>query len=111
MSQRSAEGVVLYVQLKSHTFLPKNTIFDLFIIHDLLTIYDLPFIVRMITHNASRVLQRIRHSLHSPSFRFSFTFSFDSIFVRRLVSYKVLTSTHISHQPRKSFPSLPPALL
>ena len=62
---------MLYVQLKSHTFLPKNTIFDLFIIHDLLTIYDLPFIVRMITHNASRVLQRIRHSLHSPSFRFA----------------------------------------
>ena len=35
---------------------------------------------------ASQLLYRVRHSLHSPSLRFSFTLSFDSIFVPRLVS-------------------------
>ena len=34
--QKSAEGVVLYVQVKSHTFLPENTINDdLFIIYNI----------------------------------------------------------------------------
>ena len=79
--QRSAEGA------KSHTLLPKNTINDLLIIYYLLFIYSL-FIFRMLTqfHYAYLLLHRICRSLHSPSPRFSFTLSFDSIFVPRLVS-------------------------
>ena len=41
--QRSAEGVVLYVQVKSHTFLPNNTINDLFIVYHRLFIIFLPY--------------------------------------------------------------------
>ena len=60
--QRSAEGVVLYVQVKSHTFLPNNIINNLFIVYHLLYFIFLSYAHTQLPH-------RIHHSLNIPLLR------------------------------------------
>ena len=52
--QRSGERLVLYVQVKSHTFLLNNIINDLCTIDDLLIIYYLPLIIYLSNAHTKR---------------------------------------------------------